>query len=302
MIERMQVRNFQTHSLLRIKFDPLITTILGKTGAGKSAILRALRWVMFNKPNGTDFIKHGEESCEVKLWVDGKCITRKRGKDENLYALDGKEFKAFGSDVPHEIQKLLNVDAINFQGQHDAPFWFSDTPGQVAKNLNAIVNLESIDEALTAFATETRAASGAVEYTEQRKAQAESETVKYQDLPKLERALVNVEAIHAQWQGHRDRLARLGLRLSELDRHEAQIGPLQTAIDTGVKWKVILGKAKTEHDAANDQYTRLNDWLNQLNCLRERLIETERNLDKAKFQLKQKTGGMCPICQNPLKS
>lgn len=104
---------------------------------------------MTNRPGGASFIRHGTEACSVRLKVGTKTIIRERGK-ENVYRLGKDEFKAFGSDVPDTVAAVLNVDSsINFQDQHDAVFWFSESAAEVGRRLNAIVNLEVVDRVLS---------------------------------------------------------------------------------------------------------------------------------------------------------
>lgn len=155
-LKTLQIKNFQCHEKLQIEFDPRITTIIGSSDRGKSAIVRALKWVCQNNPQGEAFIKDGTKGTTVRLFVDDHVITRKRGSGKNLYLLDKKAFKAFGTDVPDPIKNILNVDDITWALQHDAPFWFSLTAGEVSRQLNSIVDLGIIDKSLAAIGKKVR--------------------------------------------------------------------------------------------------------------------------------------------------
>ena len=149
------VKNFQGHAKLRIDFDRGITSIVGQTDAGKSAALRALRWVCTNTPAGGGFIRHHTTGVTVRLdlTADGveHTIIRKRSADGtvNTYSLDGEEFRSFNRDVPEPIRLLLNTGPVCWQLQHDAPFWFGESASEVSRQLNAIVDLGIIDRTLT---------------------------------------------------------------------------------------------------------------------------------------------------------
>ena len=145
MIKEIRLRNFQAHRSLRLKLSPKVTTIVGTSDVGKSAIIRALFWVCFNRPSGDQFKTHDESTVMVAVKVDGQIIKRSKSAGANWYSLDTKIMKAFGTGVPDSISDLLNVQRENFQLQHDAPFWFSLSPGEVSKRLNAIVDLQVID-------------------------------------------------------------------------------------------------------------------------------------------------------------
>ena len=148
MLEQLTIKNFQKHKLLDIDLDEQITTIVGPSDAGKSAVLRALRWVLTNQPDGTAFIREGAKRASVCVVVDGQEVTRLKGKS-NQYRLGDKELVSFGrGKVPDLVARLLQVGEVNFQLQHDSPFWFDLSPGEVSKRLNQIVDLKIVDEAL----------------------------------------------------------------------------------------------------------------------------------------------------------
>jgi exonuclease SbcC len=158
MLSALTLVNYQKHKLLEITFDQNITTIVGSSERGKSAIIRALVWLALNRWNGSKKDIHsGATFAKVKLKVDGREVVRKSGKG-NLYRLDKKVFRAFGNQVPQEIAKLLNVSEVNFQEQFEPHFWLSQSPGEVSRELNAIVDLDVIDTSLAELASETRKA------------------------------------------------------------------------------------------------------------------------------------------------
>jgi len=142
MISKIEIRNFSTHKKQDLEFSPNVTTITGSSFLGKSTILRAIRFVCMNRPTGDKFINWDADKTSVRLTIDKKKIVRRKGKGNNSYTLDKQEYKAFGNDVPQPIANLVNMSDINFQGQHDAPFWFCETAGEVSRQLNAIINLE----------------------------------------------------------------------------------------------------------------------------------------------------------------
>lgn len=144
------MRRIQKHAKLTAAFGPRVTTVVGETGAGKSAFLRSLKFLLFNHWR-KQFLRHGAKTAAVELFIDGRRVKRVKGKGVNCYHLDGKKLSAVGkTGVPEEIARLLNVTPANFQNQHDALFWFSETPGAISKKLNKIVNLELIDSSLAA--------------------------------------------------------------------------------------------------------------------------------------------------------
>lgn len=168
MIERIEIRNFRANRCLDIDFSSGVTTIVGPSDVGKSAAMGAIRWVAENDWDGVSDISWGETECDVRLYVDGHCIRRRRTPSENLYYLDDQEFKAFGLDVPDPIKRLLNLDETNWQGQHDSHYWFSETAGEVSRQLNAVVDLGVIDSSLSSAASAMLEAKRTYEAARQR--------------------------------------------------------------------------------------------------------------------------------------
>lgn len=170
MIESIQLKSFQNHKRLLVDLDPLCTTIVGDSAAGKSAVLRALRWVLTNNFRGKSFIGDwGEARAAVGIVkIDGHTIVRRVGKRINTYKLDKKILKAPGTGVPQAIGDIVNVGPTNFQGQLDQPLWFTLSPPEVSRRLNEIINLKSIDKALNIAAKNVRKSKLAVTISTER--------------------------------------------------------------------------------------------------------------------------------------
>jgi len=156
-----------------VEFGPYVTTITGKSFIGKSWILRALRWAALNKPAGDSYINWDAKRAGVRLVVDNRKIVRARGPSTNNYKLDKQFYEAFGNDVPASITRALNLSDINFQGvntlgQHEPPFWFCETAGEVSRQLNSIVNLRVIDSTLSNIASEIRKTRITIEVTQEK--------------------------------------------------------------------------------------------------------------------------------------
>ena len=172
MITRIRIRNFQSHAKTELKLEQ-VTSIVGSTDAGKSAVVRALRWALLNQPNGTAFIRKGKTKAFVEVIVDDVKVKRERGKQLNQYTTSFGDFKALGGKVPEDLTTLFGVSDLNFQGQHDSPFWFTASAGQVAKNLNAIVDLDIIDKIVDRARSSVREINRTIKFTKERLALAE---------------------------------------------------------------------------------------------------------------------------------
>ena len=153
MLKSIFVQNFQSHKNTSLEFAPGVNIIAGPSNSGKTAILRALNWLLKNRPLGDGFIHWGERQANVNL-VAENCgqdvvVSRVRSKSENIYVLsiNGKELKftAFGNTPPQEVIDSLNIGDINVQSQFDPYFLVFDSPGTIASYIRSITGLEKLD-------------------------------------------------------------------------------------------------------------------------------------------------------------
>ena len=148
MIKSLVLKNFQSHKSSTLVFNPGVNVIVGSTDSGKTAILRALRLLIENRPSGDEFLSTWGGIMELILETEEYYITRVKGKKDNAYFLDEQEFVAFGKGVPEEIVKALNINEINLQRQLDSPFLLTSSPGEVAAHFNKVARLDQIDESV----------------------------------------------------------------------------------------------------------------------------------------------------------
>lgn len=165
MIRTISIHNFQSHKHTRLNLSPGVNVIVGSSDQGKSAVLRALGWVVNNRPSGDAFRSDWGGDTVVEIEAENSSIVRKKTDKTNEYQLSigGKSvndtvFKAFGQDVPNEISTALNFASINSQSQLDSPFLLSSdwTPGRVAEYLNEAAGLGVIDHAMDAINSRAR--------------------------------------------------------------------------------------------------------------------------------------------------
>ena len=167
MINSLTIQNFQSYKNTSLTFVNGVNAITGSSDTGKTAIFRALNWLVNNSPSGDDFKSNWGGDTIVILRTDseiGDNISRLKSDKENLYCLTSllkepinhTDFKAFGQGVPKEIQEILNISSVNLQDQHSRHFLISNTSGEVARYINEIADLDIIDRALSHVARKVK--------------------------------------------------------------------------------------------------------------------------------------------------
>ena len=87
-VESINLENFQSHENTTIKLSKGFNVLLGESRQGKTALMRAFRWVLENKPTGNSMVRHGADKCSVTIkLINGTYITRFISKKENGYRI-----------------------------------------------------------------------------------------------------------------------------------------------------------------------------------------------------------------------
>lgn len=285
MLTKIKLKNFQTHKNLEIEFDE-ITTIIGKSASGKTAVIRALNLIFNNKPSGFRYITHGEETARVTLEVDGSTIIRKRSKNLNKFFLDKSEYTAFGNDVPIDIKNLLNINELNIQKQLDSPLWFNLSPGEISKKLNSIVNLEEIDESLAFISTEVRKVGSELIICEERITEAEKNIKEFSWSEEAFNKLKKLEEFEKE-------INKFKNELEELEHLKKQINSKKIKKIKSINFKNTdvlvkeVEKLKTELKAVNYLYKNITELQKDKDSIQDELKELESKLATVK---------RCPLC------
>lgn len=150
MLKSLSIQNFQSHKESKFEFHPGVNIIIGNTDSGKSAIIRAVRFVKDNRPTGTSIRSNWGGETSVEIENENGIICRSKDKIETYTIRTGRRklvLKAFGTSVPAEVVKFLNLNELNIQYQLDSHFLLSKSSGEVASHFNKVANLSKIDTA-----------------------------------------------------------------------------------------------------------------------------------------------------------
>lgn len=296
MLEKIQLKNFQSHESLSIEFSH-VTTIQGPSDRGKSAIVRALKWVVFNRPAGDAYKTRGADSMSVTVQIDGQTIRRRKGKSINEYRAGAQRFAAMGATVPPEIAAALNLAPANFQSQFDAPYWLSDSAGEVSKRLNAIIDLGVIDDTLTAVAGAARRAGAELDVTRGRRDKARAERDRLAWVPGCLDKLGKLETMESKIARNRQDCARIDALIAGVETAEQAARNAGNAKSVG-RAAVTAGAAWADSAGRRESLVRL---LDQIETARDDQTQWRDELRQAEREFRTKTKGQkCPVCQNQI--
>ena len=301
MFEKMKVENFQIHESTQIEFDD-ITVFTGPTDTGKSSLIRALIWLCMNDAESS-FIRDDQNSAKVMLRVDGQTVKRIKDKKSNKYQIGNQEaHRAVGTKVPIAVQRILNVVPDNFQEQHDLHFWFSKTPGQVAKELNAIVDLSMIDNCM---ATHKKMISKAAREYEAAKTRRYDARKKMDELKwgrGAEVAINNIERLIEKLELLKTKYEQLDGLISEIEEESGDIAVNKAEIGEFGRHALRVLRSKEKLDSLIESLNGLTMVAKSVANHRAEIKEMQSDREDIKAELDSLTEKGCPLCHQPLPS
>ncbi len=221
-ITKIELKNFQSHKDTTIEFHRGLNVILGHSDSGKTAILRAIKWALYNEPLGDYFIKQGEKDVSVSIEFNtGAIVKRYRSASKNTYYLkraDGEEytFDGFGQKVPQEISEeikmyKINLDEksssiINISEQLDGPFLLNEKPSLRASGIGRLVGVNLIDDALRETIRDKKQITSSLKSLEDEKKELKIKLEEFSNLEKEELVLNELIDIRTSLQIKKEKL------------------------------------------------------------------------------------------------
>lgn len=199
-IQKITISNFQSHKHADISLVAGVNVLTGQSDSGKTAVLRAIRWVVENRPSGDAFRSHWGGDTVVGLTLDsGIVVERRRKKGVNDYRIYFPKDKsdillsAMGQDVPEQVREVLGFSDLNFQLQMDTPFLLSESPGEVARQLNEVADIGKIDSTLANINRMIRDNKSALLAKGQEATRLEAELVAFKDVDRQLKTLEQLQ-------------------------------------------------------------------------------------------------------------
>jgi DNA repair exonuclease SbcCD ATPase subunit len=240
MIQKVLIKNFQSHRSTQLTFHKGVNVIVGKSDSGKTAIIRALHWLINNRPLG-DAVRSnwgGETKVCLTLEDDLKVIKLKSNA-ENSYTIGDMKLKAFGSEVPDIISNTLQFDEINLQKQLDSPFLLSQSPGEIAFHFNKVAHLDKIHTTTKNIQSFIRNIGQNITSLEHQKTTFEEDITKYEYLEKAEIDIGALETLEKEISVLNNQIWKLNdiiVSLTNIEQEIEKLFPLLSLSAVVIHW------------------------------------------------------------------
>lgn len=307
-IKRVLVENFQSHEKSEFEFVNGLNVIVGPSDQGKSAVIRAIKWVLFNEPRGSEFIRNGASLARVEAeFSNGFKIVRERSSSKNRYTLinpDGKTnvFEGFGNDVPEEIKSvhgiykvLIDSDSsvcLNIGEQLEAPFLIAETGSTKAKAIGRLTGVHIIDEAIRECISDIKKESQILSKYNKEKDELTEKIYSFKDLDTIETKISQCEDIIKEISNCIDKYKKLLKNNDEYKKNNEEAAKARKLIE---QMKDIEFAENMLHILSDKiiQVIRLKDYYAKLVTIykeiekNKSLIEASKNISRVVFNIKK---------------
>ena len=164
-IDLVKVKNFQAHEESEFRLSNGLNLIYATNDSGKSALARALDFVLQNKSEGNDYIFRNAKVkvAEVEIvFTNGDSIRRKKGKDKTkdincveIKCSGDAEYKswyAFGSSYPQEVIDFISLPPtsktlgpIHYADQYTKNFLIDRKPSELPPIISSLIGVDDLE-------------------------------------------------------------------------------------------------------------------------------------------------------------
>ncbi len=300
MLDEATFKNIQSHQNTHFKFVPGVNCIIGESHQGKSAIMRGLGLAITNNSMGPELVSHwcknknGNQNKDISVGIikGDRELCRIRSPKSNSYTLTGVKdpFTAISSDIPKQVEEFLNMTDVNIQVQDDKPFLLYETPGNAARIINKVVELDIIDRSLSGIRSKKAENTKNIKVLEAQKETVEKSLAKYKSLGDFENVLV-------QFENEVDARDKLSEEITALSNHLEDMRQLQTDIDNLFPDKIegiekVISDRELEVNAFNEIGNQIRGIAQLVESIRKDTIvlassETISKMDKVIFSIQE---------------
>jgi exonuclease SbcC len=312
MIETLTIANFLSHKETEIEFSEGVNIIIGPTDSGKSAIIKALKWLIQNRPLGDGMRSSWGGDTEVTVRVtiidpeqlvdDSVTITRVRDNTSNGYRIGKSKFNAIKGDIPLEVSQALNLTDLNIQTQFDPHFLLGKSSGEVAQYFNKIAHLDRIDTALQNIQKWSKEVQKKVDYNTDALNGAKERLNAYGCLDAVEGILISLE----EKENRRERIYKdresLLKTIKSIQKVNEDLQEVDFLSELDDKVTSILATIKKQKELKKNLTA-----LFLVVAAGKKIVEDSQKVDKeladmeAKFHKALGKGSVCPLCEQMIQ-
>ena len=287
-IKKVELHNFQSHEYTEMEFDRGLNVILGNSDVGKTTILRAIKWALYNEPKGDYFIRQGEKDVSCKVtFSNGVVVERLKTPSKNSYFLvdaSGNEmrFEGFGIDVPKEITDVTNMykvsldnsnnkTILNIAEQLDGPFLLNDQASLRASAIGRLIGVNYVDDALRTVVRDNKRTNQEIVELIKNKEDLKKQLDEFSYIKEYKEKFEKITRIRNKIKTLQDRLELISKIKENLDKNRIELEDVSNLVE---KFK-SLNQLEIIIPNLENSLLKKNNFENYLN----KILKTHREID-----------------------
>lgn len=287
-IKRLILENFQSYDKTVIDLHPNFNCIIGRNSSGKSAIVRAMAFILYGQWD-TTWVREGAQFCRITLETNtGVTVIREKGAGINKYIVQKPNeteqvYENFGTAVPEQIEEIfqirkVQIDAkeymnLNLSSQHDGLFLIPKPGSFKAKVIGKLSDVHLLDYSLREINKDKRALSA-------------EKKIKLQELEVLETELQQYVFIDER----KYKIDELEKQFQTTTEIRVRIQDLKKLDEETLRWKNNFARLNSFHEALDFNEDQLDKDIMQLKLI-EKLqsevtqidIDIQKKIDSAEY-------------------
>lgn len=305
----IQIQGIQSHKDTRLELSPGTNVIIGDSSVGKSAVVKSLYWLTFNRPNRVDILsRDGTREARVAITQTDDpetAVTRRKTKTRNQYHTSNymteKVYDSVGTDVPADVAERLGLCEMNFHRQRDPIFFLTKTPGDRARTLNdQIADLWLIDAMVSDLTGEMREVERDEERCAGQASECEADAAQFDWVPDIQGRISKIEWAHKgltesentlagllkAYHGAADIVSRMPDRAAIRQAQESvtALDKTRQGLERQAKWladvRAALEEAQNLKAAMAERVRYTKAWKDYLEDLKDRAGEIKQQQEK----------------------
>ncbi len=305
----IELTNFQAHKKSIIKLSRGVNIFKGTTHHGKSSIVRGLRWLLKNRPQGDGFVSWFADVKDITNVVVNTAshrVERYKTATENGYYLTPmnkavENYKALRTDVPEQVLDALNITDINLQQQRDSYFLLDLSAGEVARTLNDTVGLSVLDEATKKLNSIVDKAKTGLTDAERKEAQLTEKIGALRWLRKAAKEFDEVKVLDDAVDGSQQKLEQLVELNSQYRKYTDKVIEIERLVHAGKyldEVKVLLNR-RQQYETQKKELSQLAESIqsttDKIEVLQKKIVTNLKSRDIILSELK-----VCPVCNKTM--
>lgn len=304
MLKSLSIQGFQSWRKVYLNFHTGMNVIIGDSQTGKSALMKAIDWVLRNRPMSSNILNLDvatpRSTVLINTYDDEKVRLTKSFKATNtaVYSINNQPLRKFKTSVPAEVPKVLKLTDVNIQRQGDQPFLITSSSGAISKEINKITNIEQSDKWVKSLTSQIDQSTSKIKFATQDIDILKDVVKKYKGLEDLEEGINRLTEIE-------DEIEELETKVDEIEECVSEVKILDGRIEIANSlYKALRKDVRTfkklskKLDKQKLLYKTLTDYKIALTSVDMAEEELEGLISQYKKKLKK--SGTCPTCQTKI--